>query len=126
MLDFAADKIIEFLARTLRDDGTQSAGVRRRACYNEEGNVEVLHERLGAVFGRFPDIDFQIVFVDNASTDRTQELIRGLASRDPRVKAIFNIRNFGAERSGLNGFFSAPGRLDLHGLRSAGSPGTHR
>jgi glycosyltransferase involved in cell wall biosynthesis len=78
-------------------------------CYNEEGNVEVLHERLGAAFARFPDIDFQIIFVDNASTDRTQELIRGLAGRDPRVKAIFNIRNFGAERSGLNGFFSAPG-----------------
>lgn len=78
-------------------------------CYNEEGNVEILYARLAAVFARIADVDFQIVFVDNASVDRTQELIRALAGRDPRVKAIFNIRNFGAERSGLNGFFAAPG-----------------
>jgi glycosyltransferase involved in cell wall biosynthesis len=78
-------------------------------CYNEEGNVEILYERLSAVFAKIPDLNFQIIFIDNASVDRTQELLRSLASRDPRVKAIFNIRNFGVVRSGLNGFFESPG-----------------
>ena len=78
-------------------------------CYNEEENVEILYERLSAVFARIADIRFQIVFVDNASVDRTQEVLRALAMRDQRVKAIFNIRNFGIIRSGLNGFFESPG-----------------
>jgi glycosyltransferase involved in cell wall biosynthesis len=78
-------------------------------CFNEEDNVEVLYHRLCAVFTEIGDVRFQIIFVDNASVDRTQELLRNLASRDERVKVIFNIRNFGVIRSGLNGFFSTPG-----------------
>ena len=78
-------------------------------CFNEEENVSVLYERLTTVFADFEAINFQIVFVDNASVDRTQEMIRALCLRDPRVKAIFNIRNFGVIRSGLNGFFETPG-----------------
>jgi polyisoprenyl-phosphate glycosyltransferase len=78
-------------------------------CFNEEGNVEVLYDRLCAVFAGIGDVRFQIVFVDNASVDRTQEILRNIAGRDERVKVIFNIRNFGVIRSGLNGFFSTPG-----------------
>ena len=78
-------------------------------CYNEEGNVEILYNRLCAVFDSITDVSFQIVFVDNASVDTTQDVLRTLAARDQRVKVIFNIRNFGVIRSGLNGFFSAPG-----------------
>ncbi len=78
-------------------------------CYNEEGNVEVLYGRVCAVLGKIPDLRFQFVFVDNASTDRTPELLRALAARDPRVKVIFNVRNFGPLRSPLHGFFASPG-----------------
>jgi glycosyltransferase involved in cell wall biosynthesis len=78
-------------------------------CYNEEENVEILYDRICAVFEKITDVRFQIVFVDNASVDRTQEVLRALAARDRRVKAIFNIRNFGVIRSGLNGFFETPG-----------------
>ena len=78
-------------------------------CYNEEGNVEILYDRLCAVFDGIKDVGFQVVFVDNASIDGTQDRLRALAARDPRVKVIFNIRNFGVLRSGLNGFFSSTG-----------------
>jgi len=78
-------------------------------CFNEEGNVEVLYDRLQAVFARIADVQFQIVYIDNASTDRTEELLRGLAARDRRVKVIFNARNFGPLRSPLHAFYETPG-----------------
>jgi polyisoprenyl-phosphate glycosyltransferase len=78
-------------------------------CYNEEGNVNVLYERLCAVFAQIPDVRFQVVFIDNASVDQTQDLLRALAASDRRVKVIFNIRNFGVLRSPLHGFFESPG-----------------
>jgi glycosyltransferase involved in cell wall biosynthesis len=78
-------------------------------CYNEEGNVTVLYHRLCAVFDRIADVRFQVVFIDNASVDNTQEILRGLAAHDARVKVIFNIRNFGVLRSPLHGFFESPG-----------------
>jgi polyisoprenyl-phosphate glycosyltransferase len=78
-------------------------------CYNEDGNVEALYERLCAVFATIPGVRFQIVFIDNASVDRTQQILRALAARDARVKVIFNIRNFGPLRSPLHAFFESSG-----------------
>jgi len=78
-------------------------------CYNEEDNVGLLYERVSAVFAEIPDVRLQIVFIDNASIDRTQERLRVLAAADRRVKAIFNVRNFGPLRSPLHAFYGAPG-----------------
>jgi glycosyltransferase involved in cell wall biosynthesis len=78
-------------------------------CFNEEGNVETLCTRVRAVFAEIPDIRFQVIFIDNASVDRTQDYLRKLAAADRRIKAIFNVRNFGHLRSPLHAFFEAPG-----------------
>jgi glycosyltransferase involved in cell wall biosynthesis len=78
-------------------------------CYNEEDNVETLCTRVRAVFAEIPNIRFQIIFIDNASVDRTQDRLRALAAVDKRIKAIFNVRNFGHLRSPLHAFFEAPG-----------------
>jgi glycosyltransferase involved in cell wall biosynthesis len=78
-------------------------------CYNEEGNVDALHQRLCAVFEQIPEVAFQVVFIDNASIDDTQQRLRALAQRHRNVKVIFNIRNFGVLRSPLHGFFESPG-----------------
>jgi glycosyltransferase involved in cell wall biosynthesis len=78
-------------------------------CFNEEGNVEPLYQRITAVMSGIDDIRFEMLFIDNASTDRTQEQLRRLAGDDFRVKVIFNVRNFGALRSPLHAFFHAPG-----------------
>jgi glycosyltransferase involved in cell wall biosynthesis len=78
-------------------------------CYNEEGNVEPLYQRVAAVMSEISEVRFQILFIDNASTDRTQERLRKLAADDRRVKVIFNVRNFGVLRSPLHAFFQAPG-----------------
>lgn len=68
-------------------------------CYNEEENVEELYRQIKDVMAGIEDLDYEHVYIDNASTDRTQEKLRQLAARDPRVKLIFNTRNFGHIRS---------------------------
>jgi len=78
-------------------------------CYNEAGNVEELHDRLVAVFAGLPDYTFEMLFIDNASTDGTAAALAALAARDPRVKVIENARNFGHIRSPFHALMEAPG-----------------
>ena len=68
-------------------------------CYNEAENVDVLYERVSAVFAGLPEYRYEHLFIDNASTDDTVAKLRVLAARDRRVKVIVNTRNFGHVRS---------------------------
>lgn len=78
-------------------------------CFNEEDNVIPLYERLKAVFSSLPDYRFDLLFIDNASSDRTVERIKKLASADRSVKLIVNNRNFGHIRSPLHAFYQVRG-----------------
>ena len=78
-------------------------------CYNEEGNVDELYERLKKVFDGLPQYTYELLFIDNASTDRTVEKIKSLISRDSRVKLIVNARNFGHIRSPYHALMEANG-----------------
>lgn len=78
-------------------------------CFNEEGNVEELHRRIAEQFDALPGYDFEHIYIDNASTDGTRAAIRRLAAADPRVKAIFNTRNFGHIRSPMHAILQAGG-----------------
>jgi glycosyltransferase involved in cell wall biosynthesis len=62
--------------------------------YNEEETLSELHGRLTAVIDEL-DGEAEILFVDDASSDRSLELLRDLQGRDPRVKVIRLARNFG-------------------------------
>lgn len=77
--------------------------------YNEEGNVENAYARTTAVMRELLEYDYEILFSDNDSKDKTRELIRELAGKDRHVKAIFNSRNFGPGRSGRNMINNATG-----------------
>jgi glycosyltransferase involved in cell wall biosynthesis len=68
-------------------------------CYNEAENVGALYERVRAVFQPLDDYEYEHVFIDNASTDETVSILRGIAARDTHVKVIVNTRNFGHIRS---------------------------
>jgi len=68
-------------------------------CYNEAENVDVLYERVSAVFAGLPEYRYEHLFIDNASTDDTVAKLRAIAARDRRVKVIVNTRNFGHVRS---------------------------
>jgi glycosyltransferase involved in cell wall biosynthesis len=54
-------------------------------------------------------LPFDLLFIDNASTDSTVSLIRELCARDPRVRLIVNSRNFGQMRSPTHAIFQARG-----------------
>lgn len=68
-------------------------------CFNEEDNIEVLYERVRAVFAKLDGYTYEHLFIDNASTDRTVAILRQIAARDRNVKVIVNTRNFGHIRS---------------------------
>ena len=78
-------------------------------CFNEEDNVRPLAERIREQFAAFPDLDFEHLFIDNRSTDRTRTILRQLAAEDQRIKVIFNSRNFGHIRSPMHGMREASG-----------------
>jgi len=78
-------------------------------CYNEEGNVEELYERLVKVFEGLPDYTFEMLFIDNASTDNTVVKLKSLSDRDHRAKVIVNARNFGQVRSPSHAFLQVAG-----------------
>jgi glycosyltransferase involved in cell wall biosynthesis len=68
-------------------------------CYNEEGNVEELHALIKATMAQHPQYEYDHLFIDNASADRTVEILRRIAAEDSRVTVIVNTRNFGHIRS---------------------------
>lgn len=78
-------------------------------CFNEEGNVTELYQQVRAVFERMPQHRLEFVFIDNCSTDGTVAELRGLAAKDPAVKVIVNVRNFGHVRSPHHGLLQCRG-----------------
>ena len=78
-------------------------------CFNEEDNVEELHRRVKAVFAALPQYSYEHIFIDNASTDSTVEVLRKLAAADPAVKVIVNARNFGHVRSPYHALMQTSG-----------------
>ena len=78
-------------------------------CYNEEGNVEMLTDRVREIFSALPQYRYEHIIIDNHSNDRTVEILRDIARRDPQVKVIVNARNFGHIRSPQHAFLEAKG-----------------
>ena len=78
-------------------------------CYNEEENVAELYRQVAEVFAGLPGYDWELIFIDNASKDRTVAILREIAGKDKRVKVIVNARNFGHVRSGYHALLQAKG-----------------
>ncbi len=78
-------------------------------CFNEKMNVREVHRRLMETADKLPEYRFDHLFIDNASTDGTVEVLRQMAAEDPSVKVIVNARNVGGARSGMHGFMQAQG-----------------
>jgi polyisoprenyl-phosphate glycosyltransferase len=88
-------------------------------CYNEVENVEELYERVRSTMEGLPPndgqpYDYEHIFIDNASTDGTVEVLRGLCAKDPRVRVIVNTRNFGHIRSPFYGLLQARGDAAIY------------
>ena len=64
--------------------------------FNEEENLEELHQRLQATINNIREHSFEFVFVDDGSSDRTPEILQKLHEQDKRVKVVRFARNFGS------------------------------
>jgi len=79
-------------------------------CYNEEENVREIKAAVTEVLTRdLPKYDYEILFIDNDSSDMTRPYIRQMCQEDPHVKAIFNVRNFGQFNSPYYGILQTTG-----------------
>jgi len=78
-------------------------------CYNEEENVELLYKKVKDVLNGLKEYDYEHIFIDNASTDNTVNILKGMAARDKNLKIIVNSRNFGHIRSPFHGLLQARG-----------------
>ena len=79
-------------------------------CYNEEENVVPIANAIVEEMGKnLADYDYEIIFIDNDSNDNTRPLLREVCKRNPKVKAIFNAKNFGQFNSPYYGMLQTTG-----------------
>ena len=78
-------------------------------CYNEEAALFPFFEVLTDVTGKMNSVEFEFLFINDGSRDRTLEKIKELAARDKRVKYISFSRNFGKEAGIYAGLKNATG-----------------
>ena len=78
-------------------------------CFNEEGNIREVYERVRAAVSAAGDYRYEHLFIDNASTDNTLNELKALAAEDRNVKVIRNTRNFGHIRSPHHALFQTSG-----------------
>ena len=65
-------------------------------CYNEEENIEAMYGALKNLFDtELASYDYEFIFIDNDSRDKSREILRELCKKDNKLKAIFNAKNFG-------------------------------
>lgn len=77
--------------------------------YNEEASLQALYESVCQLADTLPAYDVELLFVNDGSTDTTQDIITSLASKDHRVAFVQLSRNFGKEAAMLAGFDHAKG-----------------
>lgn len=79
-------------------------------CYNEEENVVPMSEAIVNLFEtELTNYNYELVFIDNDSHDKTKDLLREICSQNPNIKAIFNAKNFGQFNSPYYGILQTTG-----------------
>ncbi len=73
-------------------------------CYNEVENAELMAETVINVLEEsLSQYDYEIVFIDNCSTDGTRDVLERICGKNKKIKAIFNVTNFGQFNSPFYG-----------------------
>ena len=77
--------------------------------YNEEDNIEAITQAVVKQMECLPQYDYEIVCIDNCSKDRTREILREICAKNKKIKAIFNVKNFGQFNSPYYGLCQTTG-----------------
>ena len=79
-------------------------------CYNEEENVVPMSKAVvNELTTKLPQYDYELIFIDNDSQDNTRPLLREICKNNPKIKAIFNAKNFGQFNSPYYGMLQTSG-----------------
>jgi len=78
-------------------------------CYNEEENIVAITDAVREQMEKLPQYDYEILCIDNCSTDNTRPLLREICAKHPQVKVIFNVKNFGQFNSPYYGLCQTTG-----------------
>ncbi|MCI8836056.1 MAG: glycosyltransferase family 2 protein [Ruminococcus sp.] len=78
-------------------------------CFNEEEALPVYYREMIRVMRKMPEVEFELLFVDDGSTDRTLEILRNLHETDARCRYLSFSRNFGKEAALYAGLQNAQG-----------------
>ena len=78
-------------------------------CFNEEEALPVYYEEMSRIMKQMQGVDFELLFVDDGSSDRTRGIMKSLHERDERCKYLSFSRNFGKEAAIYAGLSNAEG-----------------
>lgn len=79
-------------------------------CYNEQENVRPMSEAIVNLFQKtLSKYDYELLFIDNDSQDHTRQILREICAANPKIKAIFNAKNFGQFNSPYYGILQTSG-----------------
>lgn len=79
------------------------------SCYNEEETIQYFYEEITKISNQMNELDFEFMFVNDGSKDKTLKIIKELAKKDKRVRFISFSRNFGKEAAMYAGLENATG-----------------
>lgn len=79
-------------------------------CYNEQENVRPMSEAIVDLFeNQLAQYDYELLFIDNDSSDQTRPILREICKNNEHIKAIFNAKNFGQFNSPYYGMLQTTG-----------------
>lgn len=79
-------------------------------CFNEVENVELMSKTVINVLNEaLPNYDYELLFIDNCSTDGTRDVLKKICAENKKIKAIFNVTNFGQFNSPFYGMCQTTG-----------------
>ena len=67
--------------------------------YNEEENINELYNRIQKIFSKINIVDYEIIFIENGSSDKSLSILKQINSKDQKVKIISLSRNFGYQNA---------------------------
>lgn len=77
--------------------------------YNEEESLDILYERISSVVNKIENYEFEILFINDGSKDKTRKILKHLREKDNRISYVNFSRNFGKEIAMVAGLDYATG-----------------
>lgn len=78
-------------------------------CYNEEETIPTFYKTIKPILNKIENLDYEILFIDDSSSDKTLSIIKELAKKDSKIKYLSTTRRFGKEAGILAGYEHANG-----------------